>query len=338
MDAVKPRMSARHLVGATAILLLALAAAGPAAAQGWPGSRARLELAGRILHVGWTPNLMAAGAQPGTFVLGDLDGGWISLRRAADGGLLRSVFVGRSTLGLAAVPAGRDLFAANVRGSTVLVIDLRTGAVADSMVVGQSANLVGTSTDGRFVLATAFEPSLVSLFDRDFDYTRRTLVLDDHPAGLAITRHRYPPRAYVVGMGRGKVFALQFDPSNFAVVDTILTRAGASFIALTPDESIAYISGGGNRVMAVNLDQGIVQREIPVGSEPLGLDVSPDGRYVLVANSSSDSISLIETDRQVVVDEISVGSLPTDVLFVSNTRAYVALQGDNALAVINLVE
>ncbi len=246
VDAVNPRSRAHRPLAAVlaavvaAVALLTLTPAGPVRAQ-----RVRLDLAGRILHVGWTPNLMAPGAQPGTFVLGDLDGGWISLRRAADGGLLKSVYVGRSTLGLAAVPAGRNLFAANVRGSTVLVIDLRTGAVEDSVVVGQSANLVGTSTDGRFVLATAFEPSLVSLFDRDFDYTRRTLVLDDHPAGLAITRHRYPPRAYVVGMGRGKVFALEFDPSSFAVVDTIVTRAGASFIALTPDESIAYISGGG---------------------------------------------------------------------------------------------
>jgi YVTN family beta-propeller protein len=73
-----------------------------------------------------------------------------------------------------------------------------------------------------------------------------------------------------------------------------------------------------------------------VGSEPLGLDVSPDGRYVLVANSASDSISLIDTDRLVVIDELTVGSLPTDALFVSNTRAYVVLQGDNALAVVDI--
>lgn len=312
-------------------------AVGVGQGDGQPGARTRLDLAGHIQKVGWTPNILTPGAQPGTFVIGDLDGGWISLRRATDGGLLQNIYVGESTLGLAAAPQGQELYAANVRGSTVLIVDLRIGGLVDSLVVGQSANLVATSADGRFLIATAFEPGLVVVFDREFDFTRRTLVLDDRPAGLAITRNRFPPRAYVVGLDRGKIFTLEFNPSSFAVVDTIRTREGASFIALSPDESTAYVSGGGNRVMAVNLDQGFVQREIPVGSEPLGLDVSPDGRYVLVANSASGSVSLIETDRNIVVDDLPVGDLPSDVLFVSDTRAYVALLGDNALAVINLV-
>ena len=74
-----------------------------------------------------------------------------------------------------------------------------------------------------------------------------------------------------------------------------------------------------------------------MGADPLGLDVTPDGAYVLVANSGSASVSLIETDRLIVVDEVTVGSLPIDVLWVSNTRAYVVLQGDNSLAVVDLI-
>ncbi len=308
---------------------LSLAWSSPAAA------RARLDLAGRFTNIGSTPNLLAQGAQPGTFVVGDLQGGWISVRRSEDSALIRSIYIGKSTLGLASA-IGRELYAADVQGSTISVVDLRAGGLTDSLVVGQSANLVGTSADGRFLIATAFDPGLVTLFDREFDFKRRTLVLDDRPAGLAVTQHRFPPRAYVVGLDRGKIFAIEFNPSNFTVVDSIRTRPGASFIRLSPDESMAYVSGGGNRVMAVNLDQGLVQREIPVGGEPLGLDVTPDGRYVLVANSGSDSVSLISTERQIVVDDLSVGAIPTDVLFVSDNRAYVALQGDNALAVVNL--
>jgi YVTN family beta-propeller protein len=302
-----------------------------------PSRRARLNLRGHLTYVGWRPNLLAPGADPGTFLLGDLDFGWISIRRAADGSVLRSIYVGESTLGLAASAETREIYAANVRGSTVLIADLRRGSLVDSVLVGQSANLVAASADGRFVLATAFEPSLVSIFDRNFDFTRRTIVLDDRPVGLAVTQKRFPPRAYVVGLDRGKVFTIEFDPSSFAVIDTIVTRPGANFIALSPDESKAYISAGRSRVVAVALDRGFVEREIPVGEEPLGIDVSPDGRFVLVANSASDTVSLIETDRQIVIDEIPVGALPTDVLFVSNTRAYAALQGENALAVIDIV-
>ncbi len=45
------------------------------------------------------------------------------------------------------------------------------------MLVGQTANLVATSTDGRFVIATAYEPSLVSIFDRSFDTIVDTLLM-----------------------------------------------------------------------------------------------------------------------------------------------------------------
>ena len=88
-----------------------------------------------------------------------------------------------------------------------------------------------------------------------------------------------------------------------------------------------------NRIQS---DFPLVARPYRVLGEPLGLDVSPDGRFVLVANSGSDSISLISVERQIVVDEIPVGGKPTDVLFVSDTRAFVVLQGDNALAAVDL--
>ena len=297
----------------------------------------RLDVRGRIVTIGTSPSLLAPGPFAGTFLLGDLDSGWITLRRSVDGQVIQNLYMGKSTLGIAVNPGGSEIYAADVRGSNVLILDSRTGGLADSVLVGQSANLVKVSSDGRFVVATAFDPRLVTLFDRDFDYARRTIVLDDRPAGLAMTRNRFPPRAYVVGYDRGKVYSIEFNPSVFAVVDTLLTLPGASFIALGPDERTAYISAGNNKVVALDLDPGFVRREIPVGTDPLGLDVSPDGRYVMVANSGSASVSLIETDRMIVVDDVTVGSLPIDVLWVSNGRAYVVLQGDNALAVVDVV-
>jgi YVTN family beta-propeller protein len=319
---------------AAGLLLLILLATG-----GWEtaAARARLDVRGRLVTVGTSPNLLAPGPALGTFLLGDLDNGWITLRRAADGQVIQNLYVGKSTLGLAANPGGNEIYAADVRGSSVLILDHRTGGLADSVLVGQSANLVRVSSDGRFLVATAFDPGFVTLFDRDFDYARRTLVLDDRPAGLAMTRERFPPRAYVVGFDRGKIYSIEFNPSTFSIVDTLLTLPEASFIALAPDERTAYVSAGSHRVVAVDLEPGFVRREIPVGSDPLGLDVTPDGRYVLVANSGSASVSLIETDRMIVVDEVTVGSLPIDVLWVSNNRAYVVLQGDNALAVVDLI-
>jgi YVTN family beta-propeller protein len=317
-------------------LTILLASLGGSAFHSPCDARPRLEIPGRIIHVGLSPNLLAPGPDPGTFLLGDLDYGWVTLRRASDGQVLKSYHAGTSTLGLATAPGAREIYAAQVRGSNVLVLDQGAGGLVDSMLVGQSANLVETSADGRFIFATAFDPQIVSVFDREFNYARRSLILDQRPAGLAVTKRRFPPRAYVVGFDRGKIYSLEYNPSTFTIVDSVRTREGASFIALSPDEETAYVSTGGNRVVAIDLASGFVKREIPVGSEPLGLDVSPDGAFVMVANSTSDSVSLIETDRLIVVDEITVGAIPIDVQFVSDNRAYVSLQGDNALAVVDI--
>src|SRR5688572_25397946 len=84
-------------------------------------ARPRLEIPGRIIHVGISPNLLAPGPDPGTFLLGDLDYGWITLRRASDGQVLRSYHSGAATLGLAVAPGAREIFAAQVHGSNVLI-------------------------------------------------------------------------------------------------------------------------------------------------------------------------------------------------------------------------
>ena len=46
---------------------------------------ARLDVRGRIVTIGASPNLLAPGPVAGTFLLGDLDSGWMTLRRSVDG-------------------------------------------------------------------------------------------------------------------------------------------------------------------------------------------------------------------------------------------------------------
>ena len=49
---------------------------------------------------------------------------------------------------------------------------------------------------------------------------------------------------------------------------------------------------------------------IPVGSSPLGVAVTPDGRKVYVANSGSNNVFVIDTASNSVLAEVSVGIQP----------------------------
>ena len=96
-------------------------------------------------------------------------------------------------------------------------------------------------------------------------------------------------------------------------------------------------------VTAVDLKTGQVVSEIPVELHPSGLAVSPDQKYVVVANTGSDTLSVIDTSKDLVVERISArqspadlfGAQPTALTFdPSGRRLYFCNGTQNAVAVI----
>lgn len=80
----------------------------------------------------------------------------------------------------------------------------------------------------------------------------------------------------------------------------------------------------------------IIQK-IGVGVRPKFLAASPDERYVLVSNWSSDSVSVIDAASYKVVKEIPVGTAPRGIAFSRDgKKAYVAVMRGQSIAVIDL--
>jgi DNA-binding beta-propeller fold protein YncE len=83
-----------------------------------------------------------------------------------------------------------------------------------------------------------------------------------------------------------------------------------------------------------------------VGDHPTGLAVSPDGREVMVADANSDQVSIVGVNADgTLAPAVNVtlhgapgeatGSAPDAVAYDGNSRAYVALAGDDAVAVLD---
>jgi YVTN family beta-propeller protein len=96
-------------------------------------------------------------------------------------------------------------------------------------------------------------------------------------------------------------------------------------------------------VTVIDLDANRVRTEIPVGLHPSALAVSPNQKYVVVANTGSDTLSVIDTATDVVVEKISArltpadlfGAQPTALAFApSGHRLYVCNGTQNAVAVV----
>src|SRR5262249_41563115 len=83
-----------------------------------------------------------------------------------------------------------------------------------------------------------------------------------------------------------------------------------------------------------------------VGDHPTGLAVSPDGREVMVADANSDQVSVVGVNADgTLAPAVNVtlhgapgeatGSAPDAGAYGGTSRGYVALAGDNAVAVLN---
>jgi DNA-binding beta-propeller fold protein YncE len=83
-----------------------------------------------------------------------------------------------------------------------------------------------------------------------------------------------------------------------------------------------------------------------VGDHPTGLAVSPDGREIMVADANSDQVSIVDVNADGTLAPTldltlhgapgeGTGSAPDAVAFDGTSRAYVALAGDDAVAVLD---
>jgi YVTN family beta-propeller protein len=133
--------------------------------------------------------------------------------------------------------------------------------------------------------------------------------------------------------------------------------------AFTPDAKYAYVSnysmyGAGqgpegsdtctpesaqaagdtpSYVYRVNTATLAIDQVIQVGLVPKFLQVTPDGRYVLVANWCSWNLSVIDVAQAKVVTTLSMGAYPRGIaVSPDSTTAYVAIMGGDNVVKVNL--
>ena len=90
-------------------------------------------------------------------------------------------------------------------------------------------------------------------------------------------------------------------------------------------------------VYRINRSDYTIDSVYPVGSVPKVVEVTPDNKYVLVANWCSYSVSVISVEKNKVIRTIKIGRYPRGIAVNNDsTKAYVAEMGGNRIHVINL--
>ena len=79
-------------------------------------------------------------------------------------------------------------------------------------------------------------------------------------------------------------------------------------------EPFAYVANlSSNTVSVIDTATNTVVATVPVGSDPFGVAVTPDGAIAYVANFISNTVSVIDTANNTVVATVTVGTFPNDI-------------------------
>ena len=190
--------------------------------------------------------------------------------------------------GIALSPDGGRLYVADNGNGTASVVDTATRTVSGTVATGPNPFTVGLSGDGRTAYVSNWGTDTVSVLDAATLTSRATLTVGSHPT------------------------AIDRNPVT-----------GEIYVAVTDADRIAVVDPGAD---AVSRDIDLAPyRNAPVGTSPSGLDVSPDGRTLYVANAGNNDVAVVtlaggrhRTDR--VAGLIPTGWYPTTVTATSDGR------------------
>lgn len=251
---------------------------------------------------------------------------------AERGAEVKRLTMGMAPFGLALSPDGRTLY---VSSQYSLPVPFRTPPVLELTMVDVPSQVV---RERRELRSTIIGQGVVVTPDGHFAITALEL-----PKNLIPETQVYQGWMVTYGFAltetrpRGRTAYLLIDEPNLYFADPYS-------LALSPDGRWLYISSSGAdvvtvvdmervyRVLAVKEGRiGLADEQIrtyarhlalsneyvvaristgPTGANPKGLAISPDGRWVYVANRLDDEIAVIDTRKQEVVEKIELGGPP----------------------------
>ncbi len=242
-----------------------------------------------------------------------------------------------SFTGLLFSPDGSRLFLSNVNGSIKVFRVAPDGLVSAAFSIGlPRANAprrtneipagLALSRDGRRLYVALNLSNRLGEFDAE---TGKKLRIFD--VGVA---------PYDVVIASGKAYVSNWGGGRPRKGDVTGPAGRGTKVKVDP---VRYIAREGS-VTVIDLESGLPVTEIVTGLHASALAVHPQGRHVICANAGSDTLSVIDTRADKIVETIWVKQSPADLFGASpnalvfdakGDRLYAANGTQNAVAVVN---
>lgn len=276
--------------------------------------------------------------QPPLLYIPNFDAGTVSVINATTNALVTTIPVGTNPYNVMVSHDYNRVYVANQGSNTVSVIYMPTNRVIATITGFSSPGAMAVSTNNLFTNLFTYVANTgsntVSVISNITYTIVSTITVGPNPSGLSLNTNG--TKLYVTN-NNGTISII--NTADLSVTTTGSIVPNLSYILLSPDANsskLYVVDILSNRIVVINTADNTVAANIPVGSTPRGIAVSPDGSRLYVANSASNNVAVINTATNTVMTSISVGSVPTG-LSISEDGGllYVTNSGSNNVSVIN---
>jgi YVTN family beta-propeller protein len=285
---------------------------------------------------------LAAGQSPTLYVVNKAENTLAAIDPAS-GKLLSRVPTGDGPHEVALSADGRTAYVTNygaqAPGSSLSVIDVAAGKETRRVDLGALRRPHGVIVRGASVYFTVEANRALARYDGSsgtLDWIMGTGEAGTHM--VAATRDGTALFTSNIGSDSVTWFARPAGAQAWTVT-RIPVGKGPEGLDLSPDGKelwTAHSRDGG--VTVVDAATGKVAQTFDIGTKRSNrLHFTLDGRLVLVTDLDAGEVIVIEAASRKIVKRIAVGRAPSGILMVPDgSRAFVALTGENALAVVEL--
>jgi YVTN family beta-propeller protein len=242
----------------------------------------------------------------------------IALDTATDKVLARTS-VGRAPNQIAITPDGRYVFVPLRGEAAVAVVDVESMKVVDHVPVPAMPHNAYASANGKHIYIGSMMGSRITVIDAATHKVLHEIAPGNWVRPIAIKRDESFAYAalselhgfVVVDLKTQRVVRRIELPSLPPGTPEPYLKTYTHGLALTSNERELYVTSmPGNAVFVFSLPEIKQIAKIDVGKDPNWIAVHPDGQLMFVSNSSSNSVSAIDTRAQKVVATIPVGRTP----------------------------
>ncbi|HVW08647.1 MAG TPA: beta-propeller fold lactonase family protein [Bryobacteraceae bacterium] len=257
------------------------------------------------------------------------------------GSVIAKIRVGEEPHGLAITPDGQFVYVGDSSGNFVRVISTATNSLVTAIAVGKRPENVAVTPDGSLVYTANELSGTVSMIRVATNAVVNTISVGSGCDGLAIA----PDGAFVYTSDAVSGTVSVIDTAANAVAATIPTGLNPHGIAITPDGKFVYVVSGtaaaGFFVSAIDTATDTVVAQIPesAGGAQAQLAVSPDGGRIYVSDPGSDTLTVIATAADAVIDAIPMGHAPGTIVFAPGGSSHIrsfAVAPDGTLGIASV--